>query len=113
MGKPKNEDDAFNMLSRLEGRENEVYTGLSVMIRIGNETHEEVYSNRSVVTMKDMSKEDILEYIATGEPFDKAGGYAVQGIASKYIEKVQGNYSAVVGLDTDMLRKVLERYDIK
>ena len=100
------------MLSNLQGKENEVYTGLAVMIKLDGEIIEEVYSNKTIVRMKEMSREDILEYISTKDPMDKAGSYAVQGIGSKYIESVKGNYNAVVGLDTDMLQEVLKRYDI-
>ena len=110
LGKPKNEEDAFDMLSRLQGRENEVYTGLALAIKIGNQIREEVYSNKTIVKMNKMSEEDIWEYIATKDPMDKAGSYAVQGIGSKYIENVKGNYNAVVGLDTDKLESVLKKY---
>jgi len=77
LGKPKNEEDAFNMLSKLQGRENVVYTGLAVMIKREGEIREVICSNKSIVKFKNMTKEDILEYIDTKEPMDKAGGFAI------------------------------------
>ena len=112
LGKPRTEEAAFNMLSKLQGRENEVYTGLGVMARIGSEIIREVYSDKSIVKVKPMSDEDILEYIATKEPLDKSGGYAIQGIGAKYIENVEGNFNTVVGMDTDKVKEILEKYVI-
>ena len=83
LGKPKNEEDAFCMLNKIQGKENEVYTGLAVIGKNGKEVH----SSKTIVTMKKMTEEDIKEYIATKEPLDKAGSYAVQGIRSKIYRK--------------------------
>jgi len=110
LGKPKTDGNAFKMLSKLKGRTNEVYTGLGVMVRIGNKIVREVYSNKTTVKMKEMSKEDILEYISTGEPLDKAGGYAVQGIGAKYVESIDGDYNSAVGINTDKLKEILNKY---
>ncbi|MCL2342023.1 MAG: Maf family protein, partial [Firmicutes bacterium] len=87
-GKPHTKENAFIMLGKLQGRTNTVYTGLGIMVRVGNDVIREVYSSKTVVEMKAMSKEDIMEYIATGEPLDKAGAYAVQGIGAKYIKSI-------------------------
>jgi len=110
LGKPKDEQDAFNMLNNLQDRENHVYTGLGLIIKIGSKIIEEVYSNKTIVKMNKMSKEDILKYISTKEPMDKAGSYAIQGIGSKYIKSVEGSYNVVIGLDTDKLKSVLDKY---
>ena len=109
-GKPHTKENAFNMLSKLQGKTNTVYTGLGIVARIGNEIIREVYSNKTVVKMKAMSKEDILEYIATGEPLDKAGAYAVQGVGAKYIESVEGDTDSAIGMDTRKVKEVLEKY---
>jgi len=110
LGKPRTEERAYNMLSKLQGRENEVYTGLGVMARIAGNIIREVYSDKSTVKIKPMSNENILEYIATKEPLDKAGGYAIQGIGAKYIENVEGNFNTVVGMDTDKVKEILAKY---
>lgn len=110
LGKPNSEEDAFNTLAKLQGKTNQVYTGMGIMIKKDNNSVKEVYVSKADVKMREMSKEDILEYIATGEPMDKAGSYAIQGIGSKYIDSVKGSYNGVVGLDIDALKKVLEKY---
>lgn len=112
LGKPKNEEDSIKTLGKLQGKSNEVYTGLAVIVKNKNKVIEEVVSNKALVYMKKMNKEDILEYIKTKEPLDKAGSYAVQGIGEKYIEKIEGNYYIAVGMDIDNLKKILTKYCI-
>ena len=99
LGKPKDEKDAYNTLKKLQGNKNEVYSAFTVMIKKNNKITEETHLTKSVVTMKPMTDEEIKEYIKTGEPLDKAGSYAVQGIGSKYIQNIEGSYNSVVGLD--------------
>ena len=103
LGKPKDEDDAFNMLSKLSGREHEVYTGYCVM-RI---------SDGKAVCGKVRTKV-IRGYINSGEPMDKAGAYGIQGLGSLLIEKIDGDYFNVVGLPISALADTLEdEFDIK
>ena len=84
LGKPKDEDDAFNMLSKLSGREHEVYTGYCVMrISDGKAVCGKV---RTKVKFKDLSDDKIRGYINSGEPMDKAGAYGIQGLGSLLIE---------------------------
>ena len=111
-GKPHTKENAFIMLGKLQGRTNTVYTGLGIMVRVGNDVIREVYSSKTVVEMKAMSKEDIMEYIATGEPLDKAGAYAVQGIGAKYIKSIQGSADSAIGMDRNKVKEILEKYCI-
>lgn len=109
LGKPKDEDDAFKMLNMLQGKDNYVYTGMTVIIKSKSniDIKEEVRVNKSVVTMKRMDEKQILDYIKTKDPIDKAGAYAIQGIGSKNIEKFEGSFDAIVGLDVDKLKGIL------
>ena len=113
LGKPKDAEDAKRMLSDLSGKSNDVYTGLSIIIKQKNKIIKEVTNSKTRVKMKKMSKEDIEEYVSTGEPLDKAGAYAVQGKGAKYIEEIEGNYDSVVGLNTELVKEFLEKYGIE
>ena len=107
LGKPKDEEDAFNTLKKLQGNKNEVYSAFTIILKKGNKIIKETYLTKSIVIMKAMSDEEIGKYIETGEPMDKAGSYAVQGIGSKFIEKIEGSYSSVVGLDVEKLKETI------
>ena len=112
LGKPKDEDDAVNMLSKLSGREHAVYTGYCVMrISDGKAVCGKV---RTKVKFKDLSDDKIRGYINSGEPMDKAGAYGIQGLGSLLIEKIDGDYFNVVGLPISALADTLEdEMDIK
>ena len=103
LGKPRDADDAFRMLRLLSGREHRVITGVCV-VRAGGGSGSEhapawkVTSETTLVTMTEIGDEEIRAYIATGEPLDKAGAYAIQGMASRWIPRIEGDYSNVVGL---------------
>ena len=107
-GKPMDHNDAFLMLKKLQGKSHYVYTGLTVTFL---DDMNGVYYKEDVcateVIFKSLTDSEISDYISTGEPFDKAGAYAIQGIASKFIEKINGDYNNVVGLSTDRLLKIL------
>ncbi len=94
LGKPANPDDARRMLRRLAGREHSVITG--ICLRHGQALAEAAEETR--VRFLPMSQADINEYVATGEPMDKAGAYAIQGRASRYVDRIEGCYFNVVGL---------------
>jgi len=94
LGKPRDDDDARRMLGRLAGRTHRVYTG--VALAVGADIRAEVAI--SEVTMASLSPAEIAWYIASGESRDKAGAYAIQGLASRYVTSIQGSYSNVVGL---------------
>lgn len=107
LGKPKDEEDAYNTLKKLQENKNEVYSAFTVMIKKNNKITEETHLTKSVVTMKPMTDEEIREYIKTKEPLDKAGSYAVQGIGSKFIQNIDGSYNSVVGLDIEKLKQTI------
>lgn len=107
LGKPKDEEDAFRMLSALSGREHEVYTGYCVMrIKDGYTVCNNV---KTAVHFKDISENKIRSYIKTGEPMDKAGAYGIQGLGGMLIEKIDGDYANVVGLPVSALADTLEK----
>lgn len=94
LGKPHGRRDAENMLRRLSGREHTVYTGVCISAH-GKET---VFSEATKVKFFDLSDEEISEYVASGEPMDKAGAYGIQGLGCTLIEGICGDYFNVVGL---------------
>lgn len=103
LGKPHSEEDAFSMLSALSGNRHDVYTGVTVMLggRVVTE-HE-----RTTVTFREVEPEEILAYIATGEPMDKAGAYGIQGRGALLVSGIQGDYCNVVGLPVYRLGRIL------
>lgn len=112
LGKPKDEKDAYNTLKKLQGNKNEVYSAFTVILKKDGKIIKETVLSKSIVTIKAMTDEEIEEYIKTGEPMDKAGSYAVQGIGNKFIDNIEGSYNSVVGLDIEKLKEVLEKYRI-
>lgn len=110
LGKPKDEKDAYNTLKKLQGNKNEVYSAFTVILKKDGKIIKETVLSKSIVTMKAMTDEEIEEYIKTGEPMDKAGSYAVQGIGNKFIDNIEGSYNSVVGLDIEKLKEILKKY---
>ena len=104
LGKPRNPDDAARMLRSLSGRTHEVYTGVSVLSPSGEMFAE---TDRSDVTFCPVPENEILAYVRSGEPMDKAGAYALQGRASLWITRLEGSYSSVIGLPLYLVRKLL------
>lgn len=96
LGKPKNSEEARAMLRQLSGKEHQVFTGVSIKHLSKNKMDRKVV--RSLVRIKKLAPSEIDWYIQTGEPFDKAGGYAAQGIGSFMIESIRGSYTNVIGL---------------
>ena len=94
LGKPEDKADAIRMLSMLSGESHQVLT--AVAVGVDNEIKQALTT--SFVTFDKLSQEDIKRYVESGEPMDKAGAYAVQGMAAKFISKLSGSYSGVVGL---------------
>lgn len=107
LGKPKNQEEAMEMLRRLSGQEHWVLTGFSVCHLEKKEGDKE--SVQTTVRVKPLSRSEMEWYVQTGEPFDKAGGYAIQGIGSFMIESIRGSYSNVVGLPLCELVQMLNR----
>ncbi len=104
-GKPADEAEARAMLAALQGRTHTVYTGLALVD--GPSRREEAEVEATAVTMRALSAEEIGRYVATGEPRDKAGAYAVQGRGSLLVERVDGDYFNVVGLPLYRLSRML------
>ncbi len=93
LGKATNRQEVYKMLSRLSGRVHYVYTGVAL---VGFE--KEVLVNLNRVTFRPLSQNELESYAASNEPLGKAGGYAIQGMAAKFIERIEGSYSGIMGL---------------
>ncbi len=106
LGKPRDPGDALRMLQLLSGHAHEVLTGVAVVTT--EDTQVEVA--RTTVQFAPLSNAEMSWYVSTGEPMDKAGGYAIQGLASRFIERIDGSYSNVVGLPVALVYKLLRRY---
>lgn len=104
LGKPKNRDDAFRMLSSLSGKIHTVYTGVCVIAK----NKKLCFADKTEVTFYPLSDEDINSYIETGEPFDKAGAYGIQGKGSIMIKGIFGDYYNVMGLPVARLNRLLK-----
>jgi len=105
LGKPSDAADARRMLERLAGRDHEVMTG--ICLRNRGTAAEDVETTR--VRFVPLSEEEVEEYVASGEPMDKAGAYAIQGLASKFIDRIEGCYFNVVGLPVAKVYSHLRR----
>ncbi len=105
LGKPADDADARRMLFSLSGRTHDVYTGVCVLdARTGRM---QVSVERTGVRFRPLNDEEIDQYIATGEPRDKAGAYAIQGGAARFVEEYEGSYSNVIGLPVELLEQML------
>ncbi len=108
MGKPKSSEDAAEMLGTLSGRMHEVVTGIA-LIKLPNLRIIEAESTK--VFFRKLSPEEISRYISTREPFDKAGAYAIQGYASAFIDRIEGDYFNVVGLPVARLFSMFRKLE--
>ncbi|EPZ55739.1 septum formation protein Maf [[Clostridium] sordellii ATCC 9714] len=106
LGKPKNEDEAFDMLSKLSNREHQVITGMSI-VNIENNKKIVDYTI-SNVKFKNLTDQDIRDYISTGECLDKAGSYGIQGYGALLVKEIQGDYFNIVGLPISKLSDILK-----
>lgn len=110
LGKPKNEDHAYEILLSLQGRAHEVYTGVAILSY--NNAGEKEIINHAVETkvhVHEMSEEEIHAYIATGDPMDKAGAYGIQGSFAAYVDGIEGDYYNVVGLPVSYVYQQLKK----
>ncbi len=103
LAKPEDHRDAQRMLAKLSGRRHEVLSG--ICIRQNGRTVRDWAS--TAVWFAPMSEREIAEYVATGEPMDKAGAYAIQGLASKFVERIEGCYFNVMGLPVSLVYRHL------
>ena len=109
LGKPRDQVDAFAMLSALSGRKHQVCTGVTVSRGERMETKTET----TAVTFRPLTQDEIWGYIRSGEPFDKAGGYGVQGKAALFVPKIEGDYFNVMGLPLFLLGGMLADFGVK
>ena len=104
LGKPRDEEDAVRMLMSLSGKSHHVHTGVAVhhagRVLSGVDT--------ATVTFKSFSEREAREYVATGEPMDKAGSYAIQGIGGALVEKFEGEFEVIVGLGLGLTKKLVD-----
>jgi septum formation protein len=110
LGKPKDTADGQRMLRLLSGRRHQVMTAFVLTAANGQEYKRQIVT--TTVIFKSLTDEQIQEYLATGEPFDKAGAYAVQGIGAALVEKVEGSYTNVVGLPIDEVLEALRSAEL-
>lgn len=103
LGKPKDENEAMTMLELLSGREHSVFTGVTII----KGEKEKSFFCETKVKFFNLTKDMIKAYISTGEPFDKAGGYGIQGYGCLLVEKIEGDYFNVVGLPVSKLNQSL------
>jgi septum formation protein len=119
LGKPRDDADAARMLQLLSGRKHEVITGVCIVggrspglkhlpFGTAEAVPSRVCAESTIVAMNALSDDDIRSYVATGEPMDKAGAYAIQGRASRWISRIEGDYFNVVGLPVALVYRMLE-----
>lgn len=109
LGKPRDREDAARMLRLLSGKTHQVYTGVTLAGRGDVQT----VVAEADVTFLPMTEEQIQAYLTTGEPFDKAGAYAVQGRGSAYIRSISGDFFAIMGLPSSQTVRLLERFGLR
>ena len=113
LGKPKDERDACRMLKLLSGGTHQVYTGVSiVLLDASGKAGQVTFHEKTDVTMRAMSEEEIRRYVATGEPMDKAGAYGIQGKCAIFVDKIDGDYNNVVGLPVAAIYRELKKLGI-
>jgi len=108
LGKPEDVADAHRMLSELSGRTHEVFTGVTIIDAASGKSLTEVV--RTGVSFRDLSSEEIDEYIATSEPMDKAGAYAIQGGAGRFVDGLDGSFENVVGFPVSEIQQMLDQF---
>ena len=117
LGKPKDAEDAVRMLRRLSGRTHQVFTGVTVIPMGDARSHRHgekqgeregiTFSVGTRVTFYELTEEDIRDYVASGEPMDKAGAYGIQGLGARLVERIEGDYNNVVGFPLAHFLRIL------
>ena len=108
LGKPADEQEAFDMLKMLSDRTHQVYTGIAIIKRIDGSKHITLLNERTDVTFYPITDYELKEYIATKDPLDKAGSYGIQGPFAIHIKEIKGDYNNVVGLPIAKLYQTLK-----
>ena len=106
LGKPADAEEAMTMLRALSGKTHYVHTGVAV--RCGERVISGVAS--TAVIFRTLSEEEMQEYVDSGEPMDKAGAYGIQGVAGKFVERIDGDFDTVVGLSATLSKKLLDNF---
>ena len=112
LGKPHDEEDAVKMIKDLQGRSHHVYTGVNIIIKEATDTKTVSFAVATKVSVFPMTDEEIVRYVKSGEPMDKAGAYAVQGLFAQYIENIEGDYYNIVGFPIGRIYNELKKYGI-
>jgi len=112
LGKPKDEKDAFNMLKMLSGKTHKVVSGLCVIVERNKVVTRYILCDYASVKFDHLKDDAIKYYISTGEPMDKAGAYAIQGGAAKFVKYIHGNNSTIIGLPVHRLYNILNKEGI-
>ncbi len=112
LGKPRDKEDAFHMISSLSGKEHEVYTGISFVVQRSNQQFVRNFYCLTKVAVSTLSDSEIEAYLNTSEPYDKAGSYGIQGYFSRHISGLKGDYFNVVGLPLNKLYEALKSLDL-
>ena len=110
LGKPDDKDEAESMLKKLSGDHHTVLSGVAVLSTHDNQTMVEY--DQTKVFMRDITNNEIKEYVDTGEPMDKAGSYAIQGLGGIFVEKINGSYFTVMGLPIHKLQTMLKEFSV-
>ena len=108
MGKPHSKEEAFSMISRLQGRKHQVYTGVTVIDRINGKESKKTFAAQADVSVYPMTDAEIEAYIAKGESMDKAGAYGIQGAFGMFIKEIKGEYTTILGLPIAALYQTLK-----
>lgn len=109
LGKPADAVEACRMITSLQGNSHMVYTGVTILCKNGEAVRVTTFSEATKVNVAAMTEEEIKHYVETGEPYDKAGGYGIQGTFGRYIEGIEGDFYNVVGLPVHRVYKELCR----
>ncbi len=112
LGKPKDREDAFAALCAIRGRSHIVYTGMCLISNKDGKNNTILCYDKTEVFMTDIADDEIINYIESGEPMDKAGSYGIQGRGSLFIERIKGNYNTVVGLNISQLYNIMKRNNL-
>ena len=112
LGKPSDREDAFRMLWKLQGQTHQVYTGVTLLLKKKHTRQAHTFSEKTDVQFYPVSREELLAYIETGEPMDKAGSYGIQGGFGIYVKGICGDYNNVVGLPVGRLVYELKKLGI-
>lgn len=110
-GKPKDKQDAINMLNELKNDKHQVFTSLAILVQKGEEYKEYIDCDTTEVYFSDMTEAEIEKWVDSGEAYDKAGAYGVQSSKfAVFIDKINGNYATIVGLPIHKVYNVLKNY---